>query len=95
MRHSLTLLNKRTGLPITSGYTVKAYNYSATSTSAFSGSAAYTYTNNSDGTYSASITTTFKATIVLFSSGGSQLEVRDNVKGILLQGDNQPTIQPT
>ena len=95
MRHSITLMNGNTGLPVTSGYTISAYQYSATSASAFTGSALYTYSNHADGTYSISVSETFQATIVIFNSDSDQLPVRANCKGILIEGDNQPTLPPS
>jgi len=91
VRHTLTVINKTTGAP-QNGYTVSLYAYS-TGSSGYSGSALYTYTDGQNGTYYADVTTTIKGTVVVVTSGGSTV-VPPNKIGIIVQGDNQPTIQP-
>ena len=92
MRDTKTILNKNTGEG-QSGYTMKLYAYSGT-TPYYTGSALYTYTDSSDGTYYADITTTIKGTIVITSSS-TVVTVPSNWIGAKFEGDNQPTIQPT
>jgi hypothetical protein len=91
MRHTLSIFGKNDGQP-KSGYTVKMHAYS-TGSSGYSGSALYTYTDNSDGTYYADITTAVKGTIVITTAGASVV-VPANQIGIFIPGDNQPNIQP-
>lgn len=91
MRDSRAIYKKLTGAPA-SGYTLKAYAYS-TGSSGYSGSALYTYTDNSDGTYYADITTTIIGTIVITTPSGSTI-VPSNLIGIKLEGDNQSDIAP-
>jgi len=93
MRHTITILGKTDGNP-KSGYTVKMFAHS-TGTSGYSGSALYTYTDNSDGTYYADISTTIKGTIVINTPSNASVLVPSNYIGFLFEGDNQPTIAPT
>jgi len=95
MQDQRFLINRSTGRFITSGYTIRAYAHSTdASVSNYSGSPSATYTSDGYGSHYADIATTMKATLVIFDSDGSPLTVRENMKGILLQGDNQPTIEP-
>lgn len=95
MRDTRFLINRNTGKFITTGYTIRAYNYSTdTSVSNYTGSPIVTYTSDDYGAHYADITATTKVTLVILDSDGSPLTVRDNMKGIILQGDNQPTIMP-
>ena len=92
MRHTITIFGKNDGRPKT-GYTVEMFAYS-TGTSGYSGSALYTYTDNSDGTYYADISTTIKGTIVIETPSNGSVLVPTNYIGVIFQGDNQPTIAP-
>lgn len=92
MRKSITILGKNSGLPLT-GYTVCLYAWSSGS-SGYTGTALYTFTDNSDGTYHADITTTIKATVVVTASGSTSVIVPDNYIGALFEGNNQPTLTP-
>ena len=91
MRDSRYIFGKNDGKP-KAGYTLKLYAFS-TGSSGYTGSALYTYTDNSDGTYYADITTTIKGTFVTTTPTGVTV-VPDNLIGVIVQGDNQPTIQP-
>ena len=91
MRDTRTIISTTTGNPV-SGYTVKLYAYS-TGSSGYSGSALYTYTDATDGTYYADITITIKGTIVVTTVAGNVL-VPTNHIGRIFQGDNQPSIEP-
>lgn len=91
MRDTRTVLSSMTGNPL-SGYTVKLYAYS-TGTSGYSGSVLYTYTDATDGTYYADISTTMKGTITVTTSAGNVL-VPTNLIGKIFQGDNQSSIEP-
>jgi len=91
MRDSRYICGKNDGKPKT-GYTLKLYAFS-TGSSGYTGSALYTYTDNSDGTYYADITTTIKGTFVTTTPTGVTV-IPDNLIGVIVQGDNQPTIQP-
>jgi len=92
MKHTLTILGKNDGRP-KSGYTVKMHAYS-TGSSGYSGSALYSYTDNSDGTYYADITTAVKGTIVITTPSSSSVLVPSNWIGTFFPGDNQPNIAP-
>ena len=91
MRYARTLLDKNTG-EAKSGYTMAIYAYSSVSPY-YTGSALYTMTDNSDGTYYADITTTIKGTIVITTPSSTTI-VPSNFIGALIEGDNQPTIEP-
>jgi len=92
MRHTVSIMGKNDGQPKT-GYTVRMYAYS-TGSSGYSGSVLYTYTDNSDGTYYADITTAIKGTIVVVTPANSSVLVPNNYTGVFFPGDNQPNIQP-
>ena len=92
MRHTVSVMGKTDGKPKT-GYTVTLYAYS-TGSSGYSGSALYTYTDNSDGTYYADITTAIKGTVVVVTPANSSVLVPVNWKGVFFPGDNQLNIQP-
>ena len=92
MRHTVTVLGKNDGRP-KSGYTVKLFAHS-TGSSGYSGSALYTYTDNSDGTYYADITIAIKGTVVVTTPANASVLVPANFTGVFFPGDNQPNIAP-
>jgi hypothetical protein len=92
MRHTLSIFGKNDGQPKT-GYTVEMFAHS-TGSSGYSGSAVYTYTDNSDGTYYADIVTALKGTIVVTTPANASVLVPANYIGVFFAGDNQPNIQP-
>jgi len=92
MKDTRTILDKNTGQG-KSGYTMKLYAYSGTSPY-YTGAALYTYTDNSDGTYHAEITTTVKGTIVITSAASTTI-IPSNLIGTIFWGDNIPTLEPT
>jgi len=92
MRHTISILKASNGSP-QSGHTVKLYAWSSGS-SGYTGSALYTYTDNSDGTYYVDITTAIKGTVVITLSGASTPTIPTNYIGVFFPGDNQPNIAP-
>jgi hypothetical protein len=93
MRTTISIFGKNSGLPKT-GYTLQMFAYS-TGTSGYTGSALYSFTDNSDGTYYADISTTIKGTVVITTPAASTvLIIPDNYIGRVFWGDNIPTIEP-
>ena len=92
MRHTVSILGKNDGRP-KSGYTVTMYAHSIGS-SGYSGSVLYTYTDNSDGTYYADISTAIKGTVVVVTPANASVLVPANFIGVFFPGDNQPNIAP-
>ena len=92
MRYDLKIVGANTGR-LKSGYTVQIFAYS-TGSSGYSGSALYTLSDNGDGTYYTEITTTIKGTVVITTPTNGTTVVPTNKIGIILQGNNQPTIMP-
>lgn len=93
MKYSRAIVDKASS-KLQSGYTLLAYAY--TTSSPYydtSTTAVYTFTGDGNGLYYIECSETFKATLVVQTPNGSTLTFTAWT-GIIIEGDNQPTIMP-